>query len=95
MIPEAKLTDGETIGVADLGVKGKVGRAKWNEFRTLVLGGIPVANRPKIWAECSGALSKRIPGYYADLVSKSGKDDDPVVVSQIDMANFCALSTLG
>ena len=85
MIPEAKLTDGETIGVADLGVKGKVGRAKWNEFRSLVLGGIPVANRPKIWAECSGALSKRLPGYYADLVSKSGQDDDPVVVSQIDM----------
>ncbi|RYP65000.1 hypothetical protein DL771_008497 [Monosporascus sp. 5C6A] len=85
MIPEAKLTDGETIGVADLGVKGKVGRAKWNEFRNLVLGGIPVANRPKIWAECSGALSKRVPGYYADLVSRSDKDDDPTVVSQIDM----------
>ncbi|KAI1488852.1 TBC domain protein [Biscogniauxia mediterranea] len=85
MIPEAKLTDGETIGFADLGVKGKVGRAKWNEFRNLVLGGIPVANRPKIWAECSGALSKRIPGYYEDLVSRSSVDDDPVVVSQIEM----------
>ncbi|KAI5925473.1 TBC domain protein [Camillea tinctor] len=85
MIPEAKLTDGETIGFADLGVKGKVGRAKWNEFRNLVLGGIPVANRPKIWAECSGALFKRIPGYYEDLVSRSSESDDPVVVSQIDM----------
>ncbi|KAI8634326.1 TBC domain protein [Xylariaceae sp. FL1651] len=85
MIPEAKLTDGETIGIADLGVKGKVGRAKWNEFRNLVLGGIPVANRPKIWAECSGALSKRIPGYYEDLVSWPSKDDDPVVISQIEM----------
>ncbi|KAI1337245.1 TBC domain protein [Xylariaceae sp. FL0016] len=85
MIPEAKLTDGETIGVADLGVKGKVGRAKWNEFRTLVLGGIPVANRPKIWAECSGALFKRIPGYYEDLVAKSNENDDPSVVSQIEM----------
>ncbi|KAI0593347.1 TBC domain protein [Biscogniauxia sp. FL1348] len=85
MIPEAKLTDGETIGFADLGVKGKVGRAKWNEFRNLVLGGIPVANRPKIWSECSGALFKRIPGYYEDLVSRSSEDDDPVVVSQIEM----------
>ncbi len=85
MIPEAKLTDGETIGVADLGVKGKVGRAKWNEFRNLVLGGIPVANRPKIWTECSGALSRRVPGYYADLVSRSSTNDDPSVVSQIDM----------
>ncbi|RYC63090.1 hypothetical protein CHU98_g3120 [Xylaria longipes] len=85
MIPEAKLTDGETIGIADLGVKGKVGRAKWNEFRSLVLGGIPVANRPKIWAECSGALSIRIPGYYDDLVSRSSEGDDPAVISQIDM----------
>lgn len=85
MIPEAKLPDGETIGVADLGVKGKVGRAKWNEFRNLVLGGIPVANRPKIWAECSGALSKRVPGYYADLVTRPSTDDDPAVISQIDM----------
>ena len=83
MIPEAKLTDGETIGIADLGVKGKVGRAKWHEFRSLVLGGIPVANRPKVWAECSGALSIRIPGYYEDLVFRSDADDDPNVITQI------------
>ncbi|XXG96318.1 hypothetical protein Hte_002599 [Hypoxylon texense] len=85
MIPEAKLTDGETIGIADLGVKGKVGRAKWNEFRNLVLGGIPVAQRPKIWAECSGALSKRIPGYYTDLISQPSETDDAVIISQIEM----------
>ncbi|KAI2632678.1 TBC-domain-containing protein [Hypomontagnella submonticulosa] len=85
MIPEAKLPDGETIGIADLGVKGKVGRAKWNEFRNLVLGGIPVVNRPKIWAECSGALSKRTPGYYKDLVSRPSEADDSVVISQIEM----------
>lgn len=85
MIPEAKLTDGETIGIADLGVKGKVGRAKWNEFRNLVLGGIPVAHRPKIWAECSGALSKRTPGYYMDLVTRPSDADDAAVISQIEM----------
>jgi small G protein signaling modulator 3 len=85
MIPEAKLTDGEVIGIADLGVKGKVGRAKWNEFRMLVLGGIPVANRPKVWSECSGAIAMRIPGYYEDLVLRSPGGDDPVVVSQIEM----------
>ncbi|KXJ96686.1 rab-GTPase-TBC domain-domain-containing protein [Microdochium bolleyi] len=84
-IPEAKYADGEIIGVADLGVKGKVGQNKWNEFRKLVLAGIPVANRPKIWAECSGALFKKIPGYYEDIVAKSGEDDDPAVVSQIEM----------
>ncbi|KAI5860421.1 TBC-domain-containing protein [Durotheca rogersii] len=85
MIPEAKLNDGETIGIADLGVKGKVGRAKWNEFRNLVLGGIPVVNRPKIWSECSGALSRKTPGYYTDLVSRPSEADDMVVISQIDM----------
>lgn len=85
MIPEAKLTDGETIGIADLGVKGKVGRAKWNEFRNLVLGGIPVVHRPKIWAECSGALSKRIPGFYRDLISQPSEMDDSVIISQIEM----------
>lgn len=84
-IPEAKYADGEIVGVADLGVKGKIGQNKWNEFRKLVLAGIPVANRPKIWAECSGALFKRIPGYYEDIVSRSGEDDDPAVVSQIEM----------
>ncbi|KAH8677869.1 rab-GTPase-TBC domain-containing protein [Xylariales sp. PMI_506] len=84
MIPEAKIGDGELIGVADLGVKGKVGRAKWNEFRNLVLGGIPVAFRPKIWSECSGALSKRIPGHYEDLSSRTAEDDDRNTMNQID-----------
>ncbi|TVY90857.1 TBC domain-containing protein [Lachnellula willkommii] len=83
--PEVSLADGELIGVAGLGNKGKVGRAKWNEFKALVLGGIPVAQRAKIWAECSGATALRIPGYYDDLVARSEKDDDPAIISQIQM----------
>ncbi|KAF2746485.1 TBC-domain-containing protein [Sporormia fimetaria CBS 119925] len=82
-MPEALLADGEIIGVAGLGNKGKVGRAKWQEFRRLVLGGIPVAYRAKIWAECSGASALRIPGYYDELV-KSGTDN-PTIVTQIQM----------
>lgn len=85
VMPEATLTDGEMIGVAGLGNKGKVGRAKWNEFKTLVLGGIPVAYRAKIWAECSGAMALRVPGYYDDLVARREEDDDPVIVAQIQM----------
>jgi hypothetical protein len=73
------------IGISNLGNKGKVGRAKWNEFKSLVLGGIPVAYRSKIWSECSGAASMRIPGYYEDLVAQKSEDDDPVVISQIEM----------
>jgi hypothetical protein len=83
VMPETRLADGEIIGVAGLGNKGKVGRAKWNEFRTLVLGGIPVAYRAGIWAECSGAVSMRIPGYYEDIINRPSDQDDAQVVAQI------------
>lgn len=84
--PEATLTDGEVIGIAGLGNKGKVGRAKFREFRSLVLGGIPVALRAKVWSECSGASAMRIPGYYDDLVrGVGGTEPDASVVAQIDM----------
>ena len=85
LVPEASIADGEIVGVAGLGNKGKVGRAKWNEFKMLVLGGIPVAYRAKIWAECSGAAALRIPGYYDDLVGQQENKDDPAIVAQIQM----------
>ncbi|PWY89810.1 TBC-domain-containing protein [Aspergillus heteromorphus CBS 117.55] len=85
-MPEASLADGEVVGISGLGNKGKVGRNKWRELRSLVLGGIPVVLRAKVWAECSGASSMRVPGYYDDLVKGTGGDDpDPSVVAQIDM----------
>ncbi|KAJ5894843.1 hypothetical protein N7495_006534 [Penicillium taxi] len=84
--PEATLADGELVGISGLGNKGKVGRAKWREFRTLVLGGIPVPLRAKVWSECSGASAMRIPGYYDELVrGVGGTDPDPSIVAQIDM----------
>lgn len=83
VMPEMLLTDGELIGVAGLGNKGKVGRAKWKEFRQLVLAGIPVEYRSKIWAECCGATALRVPGYYDDLVAS--ETEDPDIVSQIQM----------
>ena len=85
ILPESRVADGEMIGISGLGNKGKVGRAKWNEFKNLVLGGIPVAFRAKVWSECSGAAAQRVPGYYDDLVTDSGESDDPAVVSQIQM----------
>lgn len=92
ILPEAKLADGEMIGISGLGNKGKVGRAKWNEFKALLLGGIPVAYRNKIWSECSGASAMRVPGYYEDLVSQPGTDDDPAVVAQIEMDIYRTLT---
>ncbi|KAF2131441.1 TBC-domain-containing protein [Dothidotthia symphoricarpi CBS 119687] len=82
-MPETLLTDGEMVGMASLGNKGKLGRAKWQEFRRLVLEGIPVAYRAKVWAECSGAAALRIPGYYEDLLDNGS--DDPVIAAQIQM----------
>lgn len=85
-MPEVSLADGEMVGISGLGNKGKVGRAKWREFRALVLGGIPVALRSKIWGECSGASSMRVPGYYDDLVKGTGgHEPDSSVIAQIDM----------
>jgi hypothetical protein len=82
-MPETFLADGELVGIAGLGNKGKVGRAKWQEFRRLVLGGIPVQMRAAIWAEGSGALHLRMPGYYEDLVNNG--EDDPTIATQIQM----------
>ncbi|KAK2025849.1 TBC domain-containing protein [Colletotrichum zoysiae] len=84
-LPEAALADGELIGITGLGIKGKVGRAKRTELRNLVLGGIPVNLRAKVWSECSGANTLRVPGYYQDIIARSDKDDDPTAVSQIEM----------
>ncbi|KAI4214826.1 MAG: hypothetical protein LQ351_002539 [Letrouitia transgressa] len=84
-MPEVALTDGEVIGVAGLGNRGKVGRAKWKEFKQLVLAGIPVSYRAKIWAECSGASALRIPGYYEDLLNNKNDQDDPSILAQIEM----------
>jgi len=91
LLPEARLGDGELIGVASLGLQGKMGRAKAAEFHSLLLGGIPVAYRAKIWAECSGARALRVPGYYDSLVARtkdpSGGDGtgdvDPTTAAQI------------
>ena len=83
VMPETRLGDGELIGVASLGIQGKIGRAKANEFKSLVLAGIPVAYRSKIWSECCGAKALCIPGYYASLTAQPESGDDPAVVSQI------------
>ncbi|CAN8104208.1 unnamed protein product [Discula destructiva] len=83
MMPESRVADGELIGVANWANKGKVGRAKWHEFNRLVLGGIPVLMRSKIWAECSGATNLRVPGYYDDLIGRPESEDHPEVAQQI------------
>ena len=82
--PEADLLNGELIGIATLGRSSKT-KAKYLQFKSLVLHGITTSLRPKIWSECAGASVLRIPGYYADLVARSedGSDIDPEISTQI------------
>lgn len=82
--PEADFLDGELVGIATLGRSAKQ-RAKYTHFKSLVLAGIPVTLRPKIWGQCSGATSSRVPGYYDDLVQRSveGMDIDADIANQI------------
>lgn len=82
-MPEVLIGDGELIGIATLGNEGRGGKQRWKEFKSLVLGGIPVAYRWKVWAECSSATALRVPGYYEDILQNG--QDDPLVISQIAM----------
>ena len=79
--PEVDLPNGELIG--SLGFSKN--RTKYLQFKALVLAGIPVSLRPKIWAECSGASARRVPSYYNDLVIRSSDatNMDPDIAQQI------------
>ena len=82
--PEADLLNGELIGISSLGRSTKT-KARYLQFKSLVLHGITTTLRPKIWSECAGASMLRIPGYYDDLVTRSedGTDIDHDNATQI------------
>lgn len=67
------------------------GRTRYKEFKALVLGGIPVVYRSKLWSECGGADSVKVPGVYEELVnlefhrSKIGIETEDEAVAQIDL----------
>ncbi|RPA73658.1 TBC-domain-containing protein [Ascobolus immersus RN42] len=82
--PETAIGDGEVVGVAGLGNSGE-GRKRWGEFVRLVYGGVPVEVRWKIWAECTGACTLRIPSYYSSLLENAAAstDNDDSTLTQI------------
>jgi hypothetical protein len=55
------------------------------DFKSLVIGGIPVKYRSKIWAECSGATELSRPGYFEELCSLGTNGLDKISVQQIEM----------
>ncbi|SCZ87922.1 BZ3500_MvSof-1268-A1-R1_Chr2-3g05390 [Microbotryum saponariae] len=73
----------DLVGVSQMGVDGKSGKEDWAEFKQLVRKGVPIAYRPKIWAECSGANEAREPGVYQDLLAH--KNEENQCLNQIDM----------
>lgn len=60
-------------------------KQRLKDFKSLVIGGIPVKYRSKIWAECSGALELSRPGYFEELCNLGTKDLDKICVQQIEM----------
>lgn len=46
------------------------GHEDYQRFLALVQSGIPLAHRPKIWAECSGASEVAEPGRYQELLAE-------------------------
>ncbi|PLW24109.1 hypothetical protein PCASD_06725 [Puccinia coronata f. sp. avenae] len=63
--------DDNLIGLASMGLSNdnkKALKDEWKEFKALIIQGIPISLRPKIWLECSGASDRKEPGYYHDLL---------------------------
>lgn len=73
----------DLIGVRQMG-DDKAGREDWKQFLQLCQTGIPLARRPKIWAECSGAGELAEPGLYQDLLDEHQGETNQCL-EQIDL----------
>ncbi|ORY35339.1 rab-GTPase-TBC domain-domain-containing protein [Naematelia encephala] len=69
----------EIVGISQMGHKGGKGLEDWKVFTRLVRGGIPLAYRSDVWAECSGAKDAMVPGEYAGILKKHEGQDNPVL----------------
>ncbi|KAG0150151.1 hypothetical protein CROQUDRAFT_38869 [Cronartium quercuum f. sp. fusiforme G11] len=55
----------------------------WKKFKSLILKGIPISLRSKIWLECSGANEIKEPGYYDELL-EIHKNETGMALNQIE-----------
>jgi hypothetical protein len=60
-------------------------KQRFRDFKLLIMGGIPVKYRSKIWAECSGATELSRPGYFEELCALGIDGLDQLSVQQIEM----------
>lgn len=67
--PEAHLVEGSVIGFASIGLSGRGAKAKRKELHRLILQGIPVELRSKVWGECMRSQVQGDPEYYHALLS--------------------------
>ncbi|GAA5976500.1 hypothetical protein JCM11641_001322 [Rhodosporidiobolus odoratus] len=73
------------VGVAQMGTEGKGKKEDWARFKELVRKGVPIAYRPKIWAECSSANEAREPALYQELLAQKESVGEKQCLKQIDM----------
>lgn len=71
------------IGLQQMG-EDKASRDDYKHFLKLCQEGIPLAHRPKVWAECSGANEVAEPGRYQDLLDEHSGETNQAL-SQIDL----------
>lgn len=83
---EPVISRGQLLGVsgAQLREAGN-GKALWKEFKELVSQGVPVAYRPKIWGECSGAWTLKEPGTYDNLLNRTGEAEEALGQIELDL----------
>ena len=60
-------------------------KQRLRDFKSLVMGGIPVKYRSKIWNECSGAQELFRPGYFEELAGQGRAGLEGGCVQQIEM----------
>ena len=67
----------DLVGISDMGSEDcKV-------FARLVRGGVPLAYRSDVWAECSGAKDLMVPGEYKEILAVH-KEDTSSVMAEIE-----------
>jgi hypothetical protein len=83
---EPVISRGQLLGVsgAQLREAGN-GKTLWKEFKELVSQGVPVAYRPKIWGECSGAWTLKEPGTYDNLLNRTGEAEEALGQIELDL----------
>ncbi|CAO1627249.1 unnamed protein product [Sympodiomycopsis kandeliae] len=71
------------IGLQQMG-EDKTSKDDFQHFLKLCQEGIPLAHRPKVWAECSAANEVAEPGKYQDLLDEHAGETNQAL-SQIDL----------